>query len=119
MRKLVVGMMLSAFVAFVAGEALAHSEGHEPVNDKQSIEIAAEVVVSLTERDANRGFGKLAASWISLPAESRKIHAKGDGSVVVSIRNDAEGKTLYVLMSNAGDVLDANLTGKFSQLDKS
>ena len=111
--------MLSAFIALVAVEALAHSVGHGRVSEEQSIEIAANVVVSLTERDANRGFGKLASSWIRLPAETRKVHAKLDGYVVVSIRNDSEGKTLYVLISNGGDVLDANLTGRFSQLDES
>ena len=120
MNKIVGRLVVFAAVfALVAVEALAHSAGHGSVSDEQSVEIATSVVASLTERDAKRGFGKLAPTWAGLPAETKKIHVKRDGYVIVSIRNDSEGKTLYVLMSDGGEVLDANLTGKFSQLEKS
>jgi len=41
------------------------------------------------------------------------IYTKGTGYIVVSVLNESEKKTLYILMSESGEVFDANFTGKF------
>jgi hypothetical protein len=38
---------------------------------------------------------------------------KGSGYYLVSVLNTVEEKTLYVLMSDAGEVYNANFTGEF------
>ena len=107
------------FAALLIGaiETSAHSGGHGPITEKRAIEIGAEVVSDLSERDAGLGFGKLDASWSRVPRDAMKIHEKRKDYIVVSIRNKSEAKTLYVLMSPAGEVFDANFTGEFQGLE--
>lgn len=119
MRKRVSGIMLLVFVVLGASGVLAHSDGHAPatpISTEQAIELAANAVVELASRDANLGFGRLKPSWTRVPAKARKVHLVLDSYIIVSIQNEAEDKTLYVLMSDTGGVIDANLTGKFPHL---
>jgi len=96
----------------------AHPDGHQSISDERAIEIAGTTATELAERDAGLGFGQLDSSWKSLPAEAVKVHVKRSGYYIVSLSNEAQKKTLYVLMSNLGDVYDANFTGDFPGLEE-
>ena len=97
--------------------ALAHDGGHELVTEPQAIEIAYEVATQFIENDPGLGFGKLSNSWKKLPINARRVHKKGNGFYIISLMNEKEGKSLYILMSVTGDVYDANLSGKFEGLN--
>lgn len=96
--------------------AYAHPGGHGPVNQQQAVMFAAEVASQFVDFDPGLGFGKLPASWKTVPEEDQRIHVKGNGYYIVSIHNRKEEKTLYVLMSIEGEVYDANFTGRFPDL---
>jgi len=58
----------------------------------------------------------LDAAWGNTDAADRKISKKGSGYYIVSFDIKAAGKTLYVLLSDAGELYDANYSGKFKDL---
>lgn len=101
-------------------QVMAH-EGHDHayITESAAVVVAQKTVVTLTQKDAGLGFGKLPASWAALPAAKIKLHKNGAGYYIVSAQNDAEAKTLYVLMSSEdGEVYDANFTGEFKDLQQ-
>ena len=101
-------------------QVMAHDDHeHAYITEGAAIVVAQKTVVTLTQKDAGLGFGKLPASWAALPAEKVKLHKNGTGYYIVSAKNDAEAKTLYVLMSSEdGEVYDANFTGEFKDLEQ-
>lgn len=116
MKILTCGLMLATLLA--AQPLFAHSDhSQEPVSEAATLEIAADVANHLSSRDAGLGFGQLPTSWASIPKKNIAIHKKGEGYYIISLLNDSEKKTLYVLMSDSGEVYDANFTGKFEGVD--
>jgi len=92
----------------------AHSDhSHGPISITEAQSLAMDVAKNLSSRDAGLGFGQLAKSWQSILSKDVAIHKKGEGYYIVSVMNESEKKTLYVLMSDSGEVYDANLTGIF------
>ena len=100
-------------------QVMAHADHeHHYITEGTALVVAKKTVAMLTEKDAGLGFGKLAESWAAVAADKIKLHKNGDGYYIVSVANDAEEKTLYVLMSSEdGGVYDANFTGEFSKLN--
>lgn len=96
--------------------AYSHAGGHGPVDEKQAIAIASDVVEQFVDSDPGLGFGKLDKSWKNVAKRSAKIHKKGNGYYIVSILNTENAKTLYFLLSISGEVYDANFTGEFEGL---
>jgi hypothetical protein len=96
--------------------ALAHEGGHAPIDEQQAMMVATKVVDHIVSTNPDLGFGKLPASWQGLPEEAKLIHEKNTAYYIVAVTNKKEGKTLYVLMSSAGEVYDANLSGVFEGL---
>lgn len=95
----------------------AHPDHAHFVNEEKAATIAKKTVSSLVQKDGGLGFGKLPESWAALPAEKTKVHKIGPGYYIFSTTNDAESKTLYVLLSSQnGEVYDANFTGEFKDL---
>lgn len=96
-----------------------HEHEHEshPITAKQAQSNGLKVAKVFSDIDAELGFGKLPASWSELTSAQSTLHASGAGYYIVAVENKAEGKTLYVLMSNTGDLYDANFTGEFPKLN--
>lgn len=93
----------------------AHGD-HIPVSEVEALAIAVNIAGQFAEFDSGLDFGLLDKSWIDLPLNAARIHIRGDAHYIVTVLNRAEGRTLYVLMSDAGDVYDANFSGKFPRL---
>ena len=102
---------------FVNHSVLAHGGGHRPINDDQAIVVATDIVHQFMVRDPGLGFGKLGSSWKNLPAKAKRIHKKKADYYIVAITNKKMGKILYVLMSGAGEVYDANFSGVFKGIN--
>jgi hypothetical protein len=99
-------------------QVMAHADHeHHYITEGDALVVAKKTVVALTQNDAGLGFGKLVESWAGVTADKIKFVKNGDGYYIVSVANDAEKKTLYVLMSSEdGAVYDANFSGEFSKL---
>jgi murein endopeptidase len=91
-------------------------DNHVHVTDQSVLPIAKEAVAQLTTKDQGLGFGKLSASWNDVPLKNAKVHKKYPGYYVVAVTNDKEKKTIYFVISEDGDVYDANFTGEFKSL---
>ena len=103
----------------ISHSLFAHIGGHDSVHitEPTAQAIALQVADSLSAKDAGLGFGKLPETWASLTAESTAIFEKGTGYYVVSVNNEKEEKTLYVLMTDTGDVYDVSFTGEFEGVE--
>jgi hypothetical protein len=99
-------------------QVMAHADHeHAYITETAAVAVGQKTVVSLTQKDAGLGFGKLPSSWAALSADKVKLKKNGTGYYIVAATNDAEGKTLYILMSSEdGEVYDANFTGEFKNL---
>lgn len=102
-------------ILLISQSLFAHIGGHESVQitEPTAQALALQVADSLSAKDAGLGFGKLSETWASLTTESTVIFEKGTGYYIVSVNNESEKKTLYVLMTDTGDVYDVNFTGEF------
>ena len=96
---------------------MAH-EGHDHhfITESAAIVVGKDFAAQLSQKDGELGFGKLPESWRAVPAKNAKLHKNGDGFYIVSVTNDVEQKTLYVLMTSNGDINTANFTGEFKGL---
>lgn len=108
---------LTLLLGIFSSGASAHPGGHAAINDNQAMAMALYVADQLTEFDAGLGFGQLDGSWSGLPEDATAVHRRGPGYYVISVENTFERATLFVLMSESGEVYDANLDGKFEGLD--
>ena len=108
--------LLSLLVITNSQSLFAHGGGHGPISEPQAIDAATFVVNQFVRFDAGLGFGKLNKNWNDISADEKRIHKKGNGYYIVSATNKKEGKILYVLMSVAGEVYDANFSGEFPKL---
>jgi hypothetical protein len=114
-KKLLISLFL--LVGISVSGATAHPGGHAAINDNQAIALALYVADQLTEFDAGLGFGQLDGSWSNLPEDASTIHVRGAGYYVISVENTYERATLFVLMSESGEVYDANFDGVFEGLE--
>lgn len=115
MKKLASIFLLSLLCC--AQQVVAHDgHDHDPITEQAAISLGKDVATKLSIKDGGLGFGKLPETWGKVPAKNVKLHKKGDGYYIVSILNDAEKKTLYVLMSAEGEAYDAGFTSDFKNL---
>ena len=87
------------------------------ISENVAIIIAQRATTSMTKKDAGLGFGQLSESWAAIAKEDASVFQKGNGYYVVAIAKKQEESTLYMLMSDRGEVYDANLTGKFDGIE--
>lgn len=115
-KKLLTASLL--LLVLQSHKAQAHEDHtHETISPNSALSIARDVVEQFSNVDPGLGFGQLNVTWKELSKDSSKIEVEGQGYYVVSVKNDAEQKTLYVLISTTGDVYDANFTGEFPKLN--
>lgn len=96
-----------------------HSHGHAAprvITDQQALAVSIGASKRLTTHDAGLPFGLLPESWGKLSQDNASISSKGNGYYIVSVKNDAEKKTLFLLIGTNGNVYDANFTGEFKGL---
>jgi hypothetical protein len=105
-------------VLFSVQLAFAHGAGHggHAITDEVAITTASENLTLLIEQKVEIESTVLDGSWGALSDASKAIYQKGEGYVIVSFDNAAEGKTLYILLSDQGEFFEANYSGKFDSL---
>jgi hypothetical protein len=114
--KILLSFLFSA-AFFISQLVYAHGEhGHdEPrmISEPVALIVAQRASANMSRKDTGSGLGQLGESWSSIPNENLALFKKGNGYYVVSVLNTTEEKTLYVFMSQSGEVYDANFTGEF------
>ncbi|SFM04627.1 DUF6488 family protein [Nitrosomonas communis] len=95
-----------------------HSHGSQTkkLNDKGALAAASEGVAAIIEQKQPVEGELLDEAWGNTPEEGKKISKKGKGYYIVSFDNKVSNKALYVLMSDTGEIYDANYSGKFDGL---
>lgn len=110
----VISIIVVALALLTSQALFAHSDhGHGPIVESDAQSLALDVATTLSSRDVGLGFGQLPATWVSVSASNVAIANKGPGYYIVSVLNENENKTLFILMSDRGEVFDVNFTGEF------
>ncbi len=113
----IISTVLMVLALLTSQSLFAHSDhSHGPISESAAQSLALDVATDLSSRDAGLDFGQLPKTWASVPAKNVAITNKGPGYYIVSVLNESEKKTLYILMSDSGEVFDANFTGKFKEV---
>ena len=104
------------FSAFITQQAVAHGNHRPTVTRDQALAIAVNISKQFAGSDPQLGFGALPESWSNVSTTDANIFQRGQGYYIVKVVNEDEGQPLYVLISESGEVYDANLTGNFTSL---
>ena len=105
-------LALSLFsLVAVAGSGHDHGHSHDPVSQLQAEDVAMKSVAKLVEK------GKIDKSWKSIGVtKSMKKDFSGHMEWVISFKNekisDPAKQTLFVFLTEGGEYLAANYTGK-------
>ncbi|WP_075184750.1 DUF6488 family protein [Teredinibacter haidensis] len=117
MNKII--MIFGFLIGTFCSQVFAHQNHvHDPIDEIKAREIALVVVVEFSTRDVGLEFGQLAPSWKLLQMSAASIQENRPQYYIVAVENNAEKRSLFVLMSASGEVYDANFTGKFPLLEK-
>lgn len=92
-----------------------HGSQSQKIDDKTAIATASKGVAKIIEQKQPVEGVALDAAWANVTEGNKKISKKGNGYYIVSFAGE-NAKTLYVLLSDAGEVYDANYSGKFEGL---
>ncbi|WP_414728811.1 DUF6488 family protein [Zhongshania aliphaticivorans] len=98
---------------FISSNLLAHGSGHAPISEQKALLIATQITKGFANIDPQLGFGKVPGSWANIASDAATIFESGDGYRIVKVVNPNEESALYILMSDEGEVYDANTSGKF------
>ncbi len=98
-----------------------HSHNHKTTPpkklDTQGLIAAASKGVATLVKGKNLVEGQpLGALWAETPEESKTVSKTGPGFSIIRFRN--KDKSLFVLVSDNGEIYDANFSGKFEDLKK-
>lgn len=115
--KVISQFFLVAMLSIVHPFVFAHGDHeHPPIAPKEAEQAALRAVQHFTTQDMGLGFGKLNKSWGQLSFDAAKVDREEAGYFIVGVSNASEAKTLYVLISDEGDIYDANFSGTFPKL---
>lgn len=104
--------------SMISSKAFSHGDHQHPsIEPLEAQQAAVRAAEYFSKNDAGLGFGKLKSSWGELSFDRSKVVKTGEGYFIVSVDNDDEKQTLFVLISDEGDIYDANFTGEFPKLN--
>lgn len=117
--------LLLFIVALCSSVPLSAHDGHDHDNAYQdpvisvesALSVARQASAQMSQKDTGAAFGQLNKSWARIPIKNLALHQKGSGYYIISVLNMSEKKTLYVLMSDVGEIYDANFTGVFKGIE--
>jgi hypothetical protein len=112
---------LSPISLAYAGSGHDHGHGHDhgspAISSEKAIIAASQSALSIVKQQIDVEGGKLDASWKDIAESEKSINRKGNGYYIISLNNQAQSKTLYVLISDQGEFYDANFSGTFKGLE--
>jgi hypothetical protein len=93
--------------------AFAHGGEHTRIKESQVIEYSDKNIAIVVDQQIKIEGKKLDKSWLNIAKSNKKIYKKGEGYYISTFIDTQNNKTLYILLSNAGELYDANYSGKF------
>ena len=105
-----------------AGAGHDHGAGghnHAPapkLGDQGVIDAATKAVSAMIDKKIQVEGAQLGEEWRNIPAEDKKIGKKGTGYRIIAFTDKKAAKTLHLLLSDSGQLYDANYTGVFKGL---
>lgn len=94
-----------------------HTHSHaKKLDDQGALAAASKGVTAIINQNHPVEDTLLDSTWRDTSSVDQKISKKGNGYYIVSFNNKESGKILYVLISDTGEIYDANFSGKFDGL---
>ncbi len=93
-----------------------HSKQANRIDDTGALIAASKGIAAIIEQKQLVEGSLLDGTWGNTLDADKKISKKGKGYYIVSFDNKASNKMLYVLISDTGEIYDANYSGKFEGL---
>ncbi|MFT4937033.1 MAG: hypothetical protein ACI88A_000042 [Paraglaciecola sp.] len=110
MKILVCAVLLATLIG--QGNALAHSD-HGVISGQTAVRIASKSVKQLTFKDFGFAVGKLDASWAELTADNFSVVEVLDNSYIISAKNMASKKNIFLQIANSGQLLKVKNSNEF------
>jgi hypothetical protein len=104
---------LSSVSSVYAGSGHDHGYGGSAMSEQMAIIAVSRDIKDIISQEIKIEGEKLDKSWEDLPLSNKAINIKGTGYYIISLKNDTQRKTLYVLLSDKGEFYDANYSGTF------
>jgi Family of unknown function (DUF6488) len=112
-------LLMTAATNLYAGPGHSHDlPERAKIDDQGAIAAASKYVPLMIARKTPVEGAELDAEWGTTADENKAISKKGQGYYVVSFNNPAKGKMLYLLLSDTGELYNANFTGTFIGLNE-
>lgn len=98
-----------------------HSHGHShaapaKLDDAGIINAASKGVAAIVKQKQAVEGKELSQSWSGIPDAAKSISKKGRGYSIVKFEDKEAKQNLYVLLSDSGEIYDANFSGTFPNL---
>ncbi|GJM02173.1 MAG: hypothetical protein DHS20C08_06740 [Rhodomicrobium sp.] len=89
----------------------------DTIDEKGALTASATAINTLVQQALPVEGGLLDESWAKVGDDARTIHKTGKGYFIVLVKNETgEESSLYLLLSDKGELYDANYTGSFEGL---
>lgn len=103
------------------GHDHGHDHGHShgapsKLDDKGLIAAASVGVTAIIQQKIKVEEKLLDGSWATILETAKSVSKKGHGYAIVKFNKDSE-KALYILLSDIGEIYDANYSGEFVGLE--
>ncbi|PJZ77417.1 MULTISPECIES: DUF6488 family protein [Leptospira] len=109
----IIGLLVGANV-YAHGDH-KHEEAGK-LGKKEAISAAAKGVASIISKKEKIEGVELDATWNDKAVTSRAIKKEGSGYYIIRFTNQKLNKNLFILLSDDGEVFDANFSGVFKDL---
>lgn len=113
----------SAFAGPGHSHGHSHEHGHshsttkpKSLGSKELISLASKHVIAMVSIKHSIEKAPLASSWTKIPDTQKSIAKKGADYSIVKFEDSAAKKSLFILVSETGELYDANFTGEFKGL---
>lgn len=101
------------------GHGHGHGHGHNraAANAKSILSAATEAVAQLFHHKQVIEGKALDQAWLNMPEGNKSVAKRGNGYFIVRYQGPAD-RPLFLLLSDEGDLYDANYTGHFPGLEE-
>jgi len=122
----VAAFVLSALFANAAPCVAHEGHSHTPatqeatapgkLDDAALISTAVKSIKDMVDQKTKVEGKELDTSWKSICEQEGSITKKGEGYTIVGVKSNQDATMIYLLISDLGEIYDANFTGTFKDL---
>ena len=98
------------------GSTHEHHKTVQMIDENSAIIIASRALAILVEQKQSIAGEPLNAAWKETAQTNKKVKKKGHDYYIISFDHNEFEESLYILLSNKGELYDANYSGHFEGL---